>query len=330
MDYIAVVLAGGRSSRMALKTSKVLARICNKPILSYIFDELKNINFYQKYIVLGANSQEIISILPNDIRVVLQDTPRGTGDAFACACRQFTDFAGRVLLLNGDGPIVSADTINQILCLNDAKMSIFTDILPQNDHFGRIKRQFGKIVDVVEARDCTIKEKKIAEKNLGIYCFDNQILQKYIYNLTCDNAQNEYYVTDLVKIFAKNHHKITSFIKNKADFYLPSTNTLSELCDCQKVMQNVINNQHINNGIYLFSPQNTYIDAYSEIGKFTQIYSNCTIIDSKIGQNCIIYPNCVIKNAILSDNLVIGSNSVIEGGMVTKNVPPLALVNAKK
>ncbi len=330
MECIAVILAGGRGSRMALKTSKVLAPICHKPVLSYIFDELKNIDFYQKFVVLGANSQEIAPLLPSDTQIVIQPTPRGTGDAFACACKKFADFDGRVLLINGDGPIVSSDAIKQILYLNDAKMSIFTGILPQNQHFGRIKRRFGKIVDIVEARDCGVKDLKIAEKNLGIYCFDNQTLQKYIYNLTCDNAQNEYYVTDLVKIFAQNHHKITSFVKNNADFYLPSTNTLSELCESQRIMQNIINARHIGSGVNIICPNNTCIDAYSEIGKFTTIYANCTIIGSKIGQNCTIYPNCVIKNAILADNLVIGSNSVIDGAQIAKSIAPLSYIKDKK
>lgn len=326
MEKIAVILGAGRGSRMALKTSKILAPICNKPILFYIIDSLKNIKFLQKYIVLGDNFQEISPNLPKDFEVVMQPQPKGTGDAFACACKYFQNFDGEVLLLNGDGPIVDDDTIGEILALNDAKMSIFTGFLPQNANLGRIKRKNGKIVDIIEAKDCTQKDKKITEKNLGIYCFDNKILQNYIYNLDCKNAQKEYYVTDLVKIFASNKHKITTISQKNDRFFIPSVNNLRELSECQNIMQKFINNKMIDNGVNILHPSNTYLDGNSLIKKFTTIFQNCTIINSKIGENCVIYPNCVIKNAILSDNCVVGSGSVIENSCINSNIQPLSYI----
>lgn len=327
MDKIAVILAGGRGKRMALKSSKVLAPICGKPILSHIIDSLKNLDFVKKYIVLGENVAEIKPFLPPNIEIVIQPQPRGTGDAFACACRKFVDFSGEVLLLNGDGPIVDEITVNQILALNDAKMSIFTGFLPKNENLGRIKRKNGRVVDIVEAKDCAPVDKKIIEKNLGIYCFSNPILQKYINKLDCKNAQNEYYVTDLVKIFAKNHQKITTFSQKNGDFFIPSANNLRELAECQKIMQKNINNRWLDCGVNIICPENTFIDSYSHIQKYTTIYQNCTIINSKIGKNCTIYPNCVLKNAVLSDNCVIGSGAVVKNSRLTSSVPPLSCVN---
>lgn len=330
MEKIAVILAGGRGSRMALKTSKVLAPICCKPILSYIIESLKNIDFAQKFIVLGENLAEVRPFLPPDIKVVIQPEPLGTGNAFMCACKHFADFMGEVLLLNGDGPIIDESSIRQILALNGAKMSIFTGFLPQNKQLGRIKRKNGQVCGIVEAKDCSPKDKKIMEKNLGIYCFDNRILQKFIYNLNCKNAQNEYYVTDLVEIFAKNHHKIRTFSQNNDDFYIPSVNTLLELTACQKIMQSHINNRWIENGVNILYPDNTYIDGNSQIGKFTTIYPNSSIVNSKIGENCVICANCVIENSEVKNGCVIGSNSVIKNSKISTKIAPLSFVNESK
>lgn len=326
MDCIAVILAGGRGSRMALKCSKILSPICNKPILEYILDSIKNINFVRKFIVLGENKAEIQPFLPNDIEMAIQPIPRGTGDAFACACKNFVDFDGKVLLLNGDGPIVPSSTLTQIMSLNDAKMLIFTGFLPQNDNLGRIKRKNGRVIDIVEAKDCNPQDKKIMEKNLGIYCFDNKVLQKFINKLDCNNSQNEYYVTDLVKLFAENHQKITTFTQNTGEFYIPSVNTLKELAACQIIMQNYINQNLLASKVNILHPASTFVDSYSDISEYTTIYPNCFIERSKIGKNCIIYPNCVLKNAILSDNCIIGSNCVIEDSSVSSNIIPLSYI----
>lgn len=325
-----MILGAGRGSRMSLKTSKILAPICNKPILLYIIESLKNIDFLQKYIVLGDNLQEISPFLPKDFEIVIQPQPKGTGDAFMCACKLFKNFDGEVLLLNGDGPIVDSKTINEILALNDAKMSIFTGILPKKENLGRIKRKNGKIIDIIEAKDCTQKDRKITEKNLGIYCFDNKILQKYIYNLDCKNAQGEYYVTDLVKIFAQNNKKIITFSQKNDDFFIPSVNNLLELSECQSIMQRYINIKLLENGVNILYPNTAYVDGYSAVGEFTTIFQNCSIFNSKIGKNCIIYPNCVIKNAILGDNCVIGSGSVIENCNINSNIPPLSYLSYDK
>lgn len=323
---IAVILAGGRGTRMKLSVSKVMAPVCNKPMLKYLLDELKSIDFMQKYIVLGEKSSQVCQILDSDIRIVVQPESRGTGDAFACACRQFANFDGSVLLLNGDGPVVSSEVLERVLNKKDAKMSIFTDFLPENNNFGRIKRCNNKITSIIEARDCSARDFAIAEKNLGIYCFDNQILQKYIYNLDCNNMQNEYYVTDLVKIFAKNHHKIVSVSKNEKDFYLPSANNLAELHIAEKIMQKHINQRLMDQGVYLVSQDNTFVDVYSTVGEYTKIYANCTIWGSKIGRNCVINPNSVIKNAILSDGVEVGSGSVIENVELIEDVAPLTYI----
>jgi len=312
---------------MLLKTSKILAPICNRPILYHILNSLKNIDFVQKYIVLGENCAQIKPYLPRNMKIVIQPQPRGTGDAFGCACAQFTNFCGRVLLLNGDGPIVSESVLRRILSNSDAKMTIFTGIMPQNENLGRIKRQNGRVVDIIEASDCAQKDKKLMEKNLGIYSFDNRTLQKYIKKLTCNNAQNEYYVTDLVKIFAKNHQKIATIMQRTNEFYLPSVNDLSELSNCEKMMQNYINLQWLRNGVHILYPDNTYIDCETQIDKFSTIYPNCVIINSKIGENCTIYPNCVIKNAKISPNCTIGGGCVVENSIVSNDLAPLTFIN---
>lgn len=313
MDCIAVVLAGGRGARMMIENNKVLAKVCNKPLICYLLDELQKLNLKDIFVVLGNGADEVKKVLPKRVKTVYQSQQLGTGDALKTAAIGLKKYNGKILLLNGDGPIVKSDTLAQIMELDDAKMKIFAGFLDKNSRFGRIKRTNGTVERIIEAKDCTQKELKIKEQNLGIYCFDNQTLQKFIYDLQCNNAQNEYYVTDLVEKFFKNGHKVDVFLQNERDFYLPSVNTLAELIKLERKMQKIINKRLIEEGVRIVDPSNTYVDIFTSIQKYSTIYPNCHIKNSVLGQKVTILPNCVIENCVIDDGVVVAPNSVLFG-----------------
>lgn len=330
MQNIAVILAGGRGSRMCSLENKVLAKICNKPIINYLIDELLKLELQDIYVVLGCGADDVKKALPKKIKTVLQTEQLGTGDALKTAVKDLTDFDGNILLLNGDGPIISEGILREMLDLKDAKMKLFTGKLTKNSLFGRLKRENSAITGIIEAKDCTPEELLIEEQNLGIYCFDNKILQKYIYSLGCDNSQHEYYVTDLVERFALNNYKVDAYIKKESDFYLPSMNTLVELVDCQAKMQHLINNKHLSNGVKIVCPNNANLDIYTKIGKYSTIYPNVNIENSTLDERVIVEPNCVIKNCVISAGVVVGANSVLYNCKIDKNIAPLTCVNIEK
>ena len=325
MQNIAVILAGGRGSRMQLKTNKVLAKICNKPIISYLIDELEKLNLYDIYVVLGNNANEVKNVLPSHIKTVIQEEPLGTGDALRCASKFFSDFEGNILLLNGDGPIVKENTLRNILDLKKAQMKLFVGNYSKNSRFGRIKRVNGAISGIIEAKDCTEAELNIKEQNLGIYCFKNEVLQKYIYSIGCNNNQHEYYVTDLVQAFVSNNYKIDAYRREKNDFYLPSINTITELAFCNKLMQKHINENFLKNGVNIISPASTFIDINSKIWEYTTIFPNVWVEDCIIADNVTIGANCVLINSKIHSGVNIGANSVIINKTITVDVPPLTL-----
>lgn len=320
-EIIAVILAGGRGARMYSKTNKVLAEICGKPIINYLIDEVKKLGVKETRVVLGHNAEMVRAVLPEGVKSVVQPKQLGTGDALKTAVCTLRDFDGEILLINGDGPIVSVSTLNKICALNDAKMMIFTANLSKLSSFGRIIRKNGAVVRIAEAKDCTPEEIKITEQNLGIYCFDNQVLQQYIYDLNRKNAQNEYYVTDLVAKFAENHHKIAVYNKKKGDFYLPSVNTLAELSRGQAKMQYLIIRHWQSKGVNIVNPWTSTIDIYTKIGKFSEILPNSVLKNSILGESVQIGGHCWIENCEIAENVQIGAGNIIFNQKITQNVP---------
>ncbi len=322
MQNIAVILAGGRGTRMQLKTPKALLKICNKPLITYLLEALNSAGISRTFVVLGDNAQDVAPHLPKNINIVHQPKPLGTGHALQCAAKEFSNIDAKVLLLNGDGPIVSQATLSSILNMNDEKMRIFTGKMQKNSPFGRILRKSNSIYKIIEAKDCTPQQLAITEQNLGIYCFDNQTLQTHINNLKPQNAQKEYYVTDLVELFYNAGHKISAHVLSNSELYIPGMNTLPELVKSNALMQAHINLTHIQNGVYILNSQTTFIDAYTTIWQNTTIAQNTTIENSCIGENVFIGPNCIIINSKLHSGITIGAGSTIINQSIQSSRPP--------
>lgn len=316
---VAVILAGGKGSRMKRKSNKVLEQICGKPIISYIVDALLQKNI-KVFVVIGENGQCIKELLKDKVTFLLQPQPLGTGHALKCACNQIEDSVDNILVLNGDGPIFESDLIDDMIDLKDSALKILVGKELTENRFGRIIRKNGEICNIIEAKDCSAEQLKIQEINLGIYCFNFNILCNYIAKISRNNAQNEYYVTDLVNILYQNGFKIDSV--NAVDYFLLNgVNTLSELNKIEMIMRNKIYQDLESIGVRLIDKNSTYIDVDVIVGAGSTIYPNTYICGKTIiGENVTILPNCFIKNCIVHDNIQIGAGCIIENKKINKNI----------
>ena len=179
--------------------------------------------------------------------------------------------------------------------------------------YGRvIKDQDGKVLKIVEAKDCTNEELNVKEINTGIYCFNNKVLFENLKNIKNDNAQNEYYITDMVALLNSEGYKVTSLVTTDID-EVQGINNQIELAKANKTMQMRINEKHMIDGVCMIDPNNTYIGFDVEIGKNTTIYPNVHLKGTtNIKNDTIIMSNSYLENAIIGENCTIDSSRITD------------------
>ncbi|KUK14473.1 MAG: bifunctional UDP-N-acetylglucosamine diphosphorylase/glucosamine-1-phosphate N-acetyltransferase GlmU [Synergistetes bacterium] len=320
MNEIAfLILAAGKGKRMKSSLPKVLHKICGKTMLSYVLDAVKPFGC-DIGIVIGFNGDLVRKEIGEGPFYITQPKQAGTGDAVRVA-KDFWQRYNNVVVLAGDVPFLSSDTLKRLIeshLQEDNVITLITAFLDTPTGYGRIVRdEKGNIVKIVEEKDASYKEKEIREVNAGVYCFDTGFLKENIDRLVSDNAQGEYYLTDLVKIAVLNSLKIGS-ISVEDNFEIMGINDRKALAEAEREYRRRINERlMLEKGVTIIDPQMTYISPDAEIGKDTVIYPMVFIEGrSVIGEGCIIGPNVRIVNSFIGNNVVIRENVVIEGSRI--------------
>lgn len=330
---IAIILAAGEGTRMKSKTSKVLHNVCGKPILSYIVEAGKAANLKKNVVVVGHSGEMVKEYFKEDdiifkTQPIGDDHPYGTGYAVMQTIDEIEDDS-TVVILYGDTPLIRTETISNLIEYhkeNEFKGTVLTAILSDLKGYGRIVRdEAGHISKIVEDKDASPSEKLIDEVNSGIYCFDGGLLKDALARITNENVQNEYYVTDVIEILKNDGHKLGAYIIEDS-VEINGVNSRVQLAYCENVMRARINNAHMENGVTLIDPENTYIEKDVKIASDTIIYPGVSLEGStEIGQDCVIMQGTRIKNSKIMNNVSIDS-SVIEDSFVddATNIGPSA------
>jgi len=201
----AIVLAAGKGVRMKSDLPKVFHKILGKPVLSYVLDAVEGFGFDRVYLIVGHKANVIRDYYQSeDVIFVEQKERLGTGHAVMQVGPQLKDVDGTTVVLAGDMPLISSQTINELVAFHkkmNAKATVLTAMAKEPFGYGRIVRdESGQIVKIAEEKDANPDEKKIDEINTGIYCFDNRTLFLALKELKPENAQKEYYLTDTIRI----------------------------------------------------------------------------------------------------------------------------------
>lgn len=295
-----IVLAAGQGTRMKSKLYKVLHPVCGKPMVRHVIDELKQIGADQIITVVGHGADEVKNELKDDSEFVLQEQQLGTAHAVMQARDLLLDKEGLTLVVCGDTPLLKADTIKAMIDYhinNHSKATILTAVAEDPTGYGRvIRNEQGYVEKIVEHKDASDEEKAVKEINAGTYCFDNASLFHALQKVTNNNAQNEYYLPDVIGILKDAGQTVTAFKTN--DFTeIFGINDRVALAQAGKIMQQRINEKHMRNGVTIIDPEQTYIDATVVIGQDTVIYPGTMVKgNTVIGTDCIIGPNSEILN----------------------------------
>ena len=298
----AIVLAAGKGTRMHSDLPKVLHQIAGMPMAELIVRNLKECGADRIVSVVGYRHELVEEALKGLCEFAVQEPQLGTGHAVMCAKPLETE-KGRTLVVNGDAATISASTLSALYdSLDHADMAVLTVTLDDAASYGRVIRsEEGTVLKIVEFKDCSEEEKAVREINTGIYAFDNQKLFEAVKELKNDNAQKEYYITDLVEIFRSKGWKAAAVSAADPD-EVQGVNDCRELARSEAWLREKINDRHLQAGVQMPDPSHTYIGPFVKIGHDTMIYPNAFLYGSTvIGDGVTVYPGAFLRNVRVCD-----------------------------
>ena len=312
----AVVLAAGQGTRMKSSLYKVLHPIAGRPMVLHVIDQLKSLQLNKTTTVVGYGAEDVTSIIGEKSEYVTQEEQLGTGHAVMQAEELLGSLEGTTLIVCGDTPLITGKTYEALIQHHEssgAKATILTTNAPNPTGYGRvIRNEDNEVERIVEESDATESERRIQEINTGTYCFDNRALFEALQNVSNDNAQGEYYLTDVIEILKHREEKVEAYLTFDYDETI-GINDRVALAKAETIFKSRVNEQHMRNGVTIIDPDNCYIGPNVIIEQDVTIYPGTkitgkTIIKSK----ATIGPNTEIQNSTIGEETSIRQSVVID------------------
>lgn len=307
-----LIMAAGKGTRMKSQKSKLVHKIYDKELVKRVVDLAKQVGTDDVVAVVGYLREQVQEVLGDSVKYAYQEELLGTGHAVMQATEYLKDKKGKVVILYGDVPILRPETLESLISKsfkNKEYATLLTAIYENPTGYGRIIRdEGGNIKAIIEEKDANMEEKQIKEINSGIYCFDIQELVAALTQIKPNNAQGEYYLTDVIKIMNDKGLKTGAVIVEDNTEIL-GVNDRSQLELLTRVLRMRINAEHMKSGVTIEDSSSTYIHDNVKIGTDTVIHPNTTIKSGVvIGSNCEIGPNAYIREGCkIGDNVKIGN-----------------------
>lgn len=319
----AIILAAGKGTRMKSKKHKVLHELCGKPMVHYILDTLEDMGTAQTLMVIGHLGETLEEALEGKVTFVKQEEQLGTAHAVMQTEDYLRGKDGITLVLNGDHPLFTKETLQSLIEVHkqkEAAATILTARLADPTGYGRVIRQAdGSVSRIVEHKDASIEERAVTEINTGTYCFHNQKLFEALKLVNNNNAQGEYYLPDVISILQEQGETIAASMMEDEKEAM-GVNDRVQLAEAEAYMQQRIIRSHMLNGVTIHQPAMVTIEADVEIDADTEIFPGSSLKgNTKIGSGCIIGPNADLKDVIVADQSKI-RYSVIEDSEIGNNV----------
>lgn len=315
MSSIALILAAGEGTRMKSDKPKVSHEVLGKAMLNWVVDAARGAGCERVIAVTGHGAERVEALLTG-VECVRQEQQLGTGHAVMCAREALAGFHGSLVVLSGDTPLMRAETIAGLVAMREssgAACTVLTANLANPTGYGRIVRGGHDIyVDrIVEEKDCVGDERRITEINTGAYCFDSAVLFAHLDRLTTENAQGEYYLTDMVGLFRDEGLIVSATM---ADEWLETigVNSRVQLAEATKVMQHRINQAHMLAGVTMTAPELVWIGPEVTIGRDVELLPMTFLFGkTSIGDRAIIGPSTRLTDTVVAADAVIDASVVL-------------------
>ena len=330
MYKCALILAAGQGTRIKSDLPKVLHKACGKEMVNHVIDTLRKADIADINVIIGKGSELVKERTSSrEVSYSLQAEQLGTGHAVKCATDFLKDKKGTVAIFCGDAPLIKEETIVSLFeehNLNNNTATLLTSILDDATGYGRIIRDGNEVLKIVEHKDCNEEELKVTEMNAGVYCFDIEKLLNALNKLSNNNSQGEYYLTDVIGILKSEGEKVGAVVIDFEETL--GVNSRAQLAQVEAILRKRINTKHMDNGVTLIDPNNTYIGADVIIGKDTIIYpGNVLEGNTVIGERCMLYPNSRINNSIIENDVEVQSSVILDSKVGEKTtVGPFAYI----
>jgi len=321
MDLHIVILAAGKGTRMKSAMPKVLHAVAGRPLIDRVLETAATLRPETTTLVLGHEADQVRTHFGRrtDVHLVLQEPQLGTGHALLQAAPVLRGRQGTVVLLSGDVPLLTAQSLNGLVQTHEeakAAATVLTAVAERPYGYGRIVRSQGRMTRIVEERDASPAQRRIQEINSGIYAFELAPLFEALEKIGSDNAQGEYYLPDLVSIYRRRRRVVATYtIANAVE--IQGVNSRTELAEVSRMVRQQKNEELMAAGVTLIDPATTYVDTDVEVGADTVIYP-CVFLErgTKIGAACEIHSGTRIVNSTIGDRVVIRNHTVITDSSV--------------
>ncbi len=329
------ILAAGMGTRMKSSKPKMLQPIAGKPMLLHLLDTAAELNPDRIHIVIGSGADNVKSLVSRqEVNWVLQAEQKGTGHAVMQAMPEFSS-SSKVLILLGDAPLLRRCTMEKLLS-EECDLGVLTVDQPEPSNYGRIIRNGQQIIAIVEERDANKEQRGIREINTGVMVASARQLQEWLPHIETDNDQEEYLLTDIVKI-ANQLGAIVRGVKTQDHQEVQGINTFAQLASAERHYQQMTVRGLMDQGVHFVDPnrvtlrgklltgQDVSIDVNCifendvSLGDNVQVGANCHIRDSQIGNNAVIKPNTIIDGAVIENDCSVGPFARIRPGTILED-----------
>lgn len=293
---VAVILAAGKGTRMRSKLPKVLHKVGGKSMLQHVIDAATVAGCDDKVVIIGHEAELVEKMVAGQGKTALQAEQLGTGHAVMQAKEALAGFTGTAMILCGDTPLLDGEELKKFYEAHKASgaaATVLTAVMDNPFGYGRIVRDAnGNVQGIVEQKDATEEQKLIKEINTGIYCLECPLMFDVLATLTCNNAQGEYYLTDVLEKLNAAGKKVGGVITEDSDMVM-GINSRKQMAVAEAVMRERILDKLMDSGVTIMDPASTFIEASVKIGRDTIIYPYTWLEGSTvIGEDCEIGPNC--------------------------------------
>ena len=305
-ELVGLILAAGKGTRMKSKLPKVLHNVAGKAMVERVLEAAQSVGAKRNVVIVGFGGDDVKTYLGDRVEYVTQLEQKGTGHAVQQAESVLGNHEGLILLLCGDTPLVTQQTLEQLLAHHKdtgAAATVLTAYMDNPYGYGRIIRNETKSVErIVEEKDGTLDELKVHEVNTGMYIFDSKELWPCLEQLSDDNAQGELYITDVVSILVQAGKMVSAYMTMDSDESL-GVNSRLQLAQAELILRNRTNLALMEAGVTLVDPHSAYIAPEVVVGPDTIIYPNTTLEgNTVVGTNNILGPNTRLSNVTVGDN----------------------------
>jgi len=302
----AIILAAGKGTRMKSELPKVLHKVAGKALVSYVIDACREAGIAKPMLVVGHGSAEVRAAIGDEVSYCEQFRQLGTGHAVMCALPLIEEKKGEVMVMCGDAPLIEGRTLcalRDYFRESGAVCTVLSADMKNPTGYGRIFRDgTGRVLGIIEEKDATASQKKITEINTGTYCFDLAALRSVIDELDTNNAQGEYYLTQVLELLISRGYQVNAYLCKDSNTALGVNDRIQQAA-AEKIINKRIITEIMLEGATIINPKTTYIEKGVKIGADTVIRPNTHLRgNTVIGANCVIGPDCDIFNSHIGDN----------------------------